>query len=181
MTTDRPSSERIRPHDARLLDQWVFRDRESLEQRFGMEMDKLFALYESDQGRQKLIQRMRELDPSLNGNADRAAEIVRQNMEQLEQKKGFLEQVMALPGKGLEVAGKVGRTLWNHKILTLIALAIASWQLPNLIRALASIEGAEAGNALAKAAEYARSFLPFSVGKTGNIPDAVIATLPDSP
>jgi|GEM_PF-3161808 len=181
MTTQKSSAERVKSYDTKLLDAWVFRDRESLENRFGMEMDKILALYNSDTGRQKLLEHMRKIDPSLNGNADRAAGIVKKNMEQLEKKKGFFEKVMALPAKGVELVGKAGKVLWNHKILTLIALAIASWQLPNLIRYFASIEGAEAGNAMAKAGEYVESFLPFSAGKTGAVPDLGIGSIPGSP
>jgi hypothetical protein len=168
----------VSPAEERMLTDWVFSDRESMEQRFGMEMSKIIALYNSDEGKKQLLEKMKQMDPQLNGDVSRAADLVQENIEQLEHKKSFLAKVMHLPIDAVQGIGKAGQFLWNHKLLALAAVGVAAWQLPNLMRLLASIEGFEAGNALAKSGEYLGSFLPFSVGKTGAIADSALGPLP---
>jgi hypothetical protein len=179
MTRDiAPDAPQVSAAEQRMLTDWVFRDRESMEQRFGMEMSKIIALYNSDEGKKQLLEQMKLMDPSLNGDVDHAADLVQENIEQLEHKKSFFEKVMHLPIDAAHGIGKAGEFVWNHKLLALAAIGVAAWQLPNLLRILASIEGFEAGGALAKSGEYLRSFLPFAAGKTGVVADAVIQPLP---
>lgn len=104
------------------LDRWIFRDRESIEQRFGMELEKVLELYHSDSGKKQLLVKMKQLDPSLNGNINQALVTVSENMNQLKAKESFLMKMVKLPVRTVKAAANAVR---KHPVLSAIgALAI---------------------------------------------------------
>ncbi|MDD5055145.1 MAG: hypothetical protein PHZ00_02655 [Candidatus Peribacteraceae bacterium] len=180
------SVERFPDQEQKLLDRFVFADREKLEAAVGMELERIATLARSDKGRQELLQRIKErandMDPALSQeDIDAAARLLGINAEQLEKKSTFFKDMLALPGKGLEALKTTGKFLANNKVLALIALAVASWQLPKLIQFFAAKEGVEAGNAVAKAGEFLKSFVPFSGGTTGTAPEVAMGPIPGAP
>lgn len=118
MVAERPTSADPPRSDHGQLDHWIFRDRESVEQKFGMEMERILELYETDKGKKELLERMKKTDPSLNGNIHHAMEQVNANIEQLKKKESFLKKMLMLPVRGVEA---VGRTMKKHPVLTTVA------------------------------------------------------------
>lgn len=117
MVSSNAIPEAIPPRQYEGLDQWIFRDREGIEQRFGMELEKVLELYNSDMGRKQLLEQMQTADPSLNGNIHSAMELVDSNIEQLQKKESFLKKMVKLPVRAVQA---VGRTMKKHPVLTAI-------------------------------------------------------------
>jgi hypothetical protein len=117
MNESRPA-EAPRAGDEHALDSWVFRDRESMEKRFGMEMERILELYNTDAGKKALLEQMKQSDPTLNGNVEGALNQVNRNIEQLQKKETFLGKMMKFPGNAVKA---VGNTMKRHPVLTTAA------------------------------------------------------------
>jgi hypothetical protein len=102
------------------LDSWIFRDRQAIEKRFGMEMEKVLELYNSDDGRKKLLLQMKQIDPSLNGNVDNALRTVSENMEELKKKESFLAKMLKLPVRTVKA---VAKTVMKYPVLSALGVA----------------------------------------------------------
>ncbi|MSR68120.1 hypothetical protein EXS65_04865 [Candidatus Peribacteria bacterium] len=104
------------------LDRWIFRDREAIEQRFGMELEKVLEMYHSDSGRKELLLKMKQIDPSLNGNINQALETVTDNMKELKTKESFLMKMVKLP---IRTVKAVANAVMKHPVLSALgALAV---------------------------------------------------------
>ena len=103
--------------DHELLNRFVFKDREELEQKFGMELERIIELYQSDKGRMELLEKMKE-EGVHDENVDAALQIVSQNAEQLQKKESFMKKMLMLPVRGFKA---VGRTMRKHPVLTAVA------------------------------------------------------------
>jgi len=164
-----------------ILGEWVQHDRESIESLFGMKLERIVELARTDEGKQELLQRMKQIDPSLNGSADRAFATVKENAEQAKKKEGFFKKMLLLPVRSVV---SVGKGIIRHPILSiLIVLAtygLVVWQLPKILGYLQTLANANAGNAIGKAAEYLQSFLAFSKGTTGKAGADLFKRLPDT-
>lgn len=108
----------MRGGDGARLEDWLFKDRESLERRFGMEMERIAELYRTDSGKKQLLEAIRKQDPSLNGNVDAALTQVSSNIDQLKKKESFLTKMLKLPVRAVQA---VGRTMKRHPFLTAAA------------------------------------------------------------
>lgn len=164
-----------------MLSEWVQRDRESIESLFGMKLEQIMQLARTDEGKQQLLERMKQIDPSLNGNADRALATVQENVEQAKKKESFFKKMLLLPGRAVL---SVGKTIVRHPLLTILVIlatyGLVVWQLPKILGYLQAFANANAGNALGKAAEYLQSFLAFSKGTTGKAGTDLFKRLPDT-
>ncbi len=118
MIADTTSSGPTGPREQQIVDRWLFRDRDSVEQRFGLEMDRILELRKSKEGQRELIQRMKKADPSLNGNVNDVLRQVDRNLDQLNKKESFLGKVVKLPLRAVQA---VGRTIKKHPVLSAVA------------------------------------------------------------
>ncbi len=117
-----PSAEHDGGRGQAVIDNWLFRDRESVEKRFGMEMERVLELRKSKEGQRELLQKMHDADPSLNGDAKQVLETVNTNIEQLKKKESFLMKMVKMPVRAVQA---VGRTIRKHPVLSgLGAIAI---------------------------------------------------------
>ncbi len=147
------SAGKSRSTNGQNLDQWIFRDRETLEKKFGLEMERILELYKSDKGKEDLLKRMKEADPSLNGNVDKALQQVTGNAEQLKKKETFFKKMRMLP---IRAAQAVGRTMKKHSILTAVAVTAIIVAILYFMPALAPTAG-EYGTRLIQAFKVALS------------------------
>lgn len=165
--------------DGRELDHWIFRDRESMEKRFGMEMERILELYNTDAGKKQLLERMKQADPALNGNVDRALDLVNKNADQLQKKESFFRRMLMLP---VRTTTAVGKTMLRHPVLSALAVlatyGVLTWQLPAIWEYFTAIEEGHAANTLGKAASYLKSFLPFAHGTLGSAGRGLAEGLP---
>lgn len=99
----------------RPVENWIFKDRESIEKRFGMEMEKILERQRTEEGKRELLERMKSVDPALNGNVEHALQHVNRNIEVLQKKEGFLTKMVKLPGRAVSA---VGRGIKKHPILS---------------------------------------------------------------
>ncbi len=105
----------LAPKEPATLDRWIFRDRETIEKRFGMELEKVLELYHSDSGRKELLLKMKQLDPSLNGNINQALDTVTDNMKELKTKESFLMSMVKLPVRTVKA---VSNAVMKHPVLS---------------------------------------------------------------
>lgn len=112
------SKDALLPRDVREMENWVFRDREGIERRFGMKLEKVLEHFHTEAGKKELLKKMKAADPSLNGNVDSALNLVNKNIEQLQKKESFLKKMLMLPVRGVQA---VGRTMKKHPVLTALA------------------------------------------------------------
>ncbi len=119
MVAERDSSAKTVSATDRALNGWLFRDRKELENRFGLQMERISELSKTDKGKQELLQRMKKADPSLNGDIDKALAQVDTNIRQLEKKESFLKKMLMMPVRAVKA---VGRTMWRHKVLSAVAI-----------------------------------------------------------
>jgi len=153
----------------RELENWIFRDRESIEKRFGMKMEKVLELYHTDEGKKTLLEHMRKADPALNGNVHKTLDLVNKNINQLQKKESFLKKTLMLPVRATVGTGKF---MLKHPTLTLLAVLatyglVAYKGLPALWEYFTAAQERHAGNTLGKAWAYLESYLPFAHGTTG--------------
>lgn len=127
-----------------------------------------------------LVEALRKAHPEMNGEAEKEARKLLLNKQELERKEGWFTKLWKAPFRAMGWVGK--KTFVEHPVLsTAVVLALLYWFSPALLSGLAGIEGVEAKNALSRAGEILKSFLRFSVGKTGKIPDIALGPLPGSP
>lgn len=124
--------------DGQGIDRWIFRDRESMEKRFGLEMERILELHKTNVGKQELLQKMKDADPTLNGNADKAMKQVRGNIEQLQKKESFFKRMLTLPPRAMQA---VGTTMSKHKKLSAVAVVAAIIAIAYFTPALAPTAG----------------------------------------
>jgi len=164
-----------------ILSEWVKQDRESIESLFGMKLEQIVELARTDEGKQRLLERMKQIDPSLNGNADKALMTVRENAEQAKKKESFFKKMLLLPVRSVV---SLGKGVIRHPILTILLIlatyGLVVWQLPKILGYLQALANANAGNAIGKTAEYLKSFLAFSKGTTGKAGEELFKRLPDT-
>lgn len=97
------------------VDKWIFRDRESLEDRFGLELERILELRKSKEGQRELLTRMKEADPTLNGEGEKVLKQVDRNVEQLKKKETFFESVAKFPQRTIKSALSA---MYHHPFLT---------------------------------------------------------------
>ena len=146
--------------DHELLNRFVFKDREELEQKFGMELERIIELYQSDKGRMELLEKMKE-EGVHDGNVDAALQIVTQNAEQLQKKESFLTSVAKFP--------------FRHPWITSVAALYTAYQFGFSLPA--AIEDVLSSVPLQKMKDIIQSIGPVG-GAVGELPDGALPYVP---
>ncbi len=102
----------------------IFKSPEAIQKYLGMEgdLEKIRVMSQTAEGKEELLKKIKEANPEINGEADKALEQIQLNAEQLEKKESFLRKMLKLPGKALS---SIGNTIKKHPILS-AAAAIAA-------------------------------------------------------
>lgn len=102
-------------HDSEPLVPFIFRNRDEIRNRFGMELERVLELYQSTEGRRQLLATLLDASPQLrNADGDAALEQLRRNGDQLHKKETFLKKMLLLP---VRTVAAVGRTIRRHPLL----------------------------------------------------------------
>jgi len=101
----------------------------------------------------------------MNGQSERVAKRLSENVKVHQQKEGWLAWTLKAPFRGAWWVIK--HTVIDHPILTSLAVAGLAWQLPNILRYFSAVEAGGAMNAAQKVSEYSRRFLPMTGGTPG--------------
>lgn len=107
------------------LDDWVFRDREAVEGRFGIQIDRLREMLRSDEGRRTIMEEMHRIDNGLNGQSEQALRQLDRNIDQIKKKESFLTKMAKAPFRACK---KAVECLVKHPVLSsaaIIAILIA--------------------------------------------------------
>ncbi len=83
------------------------------------EIDRLATVGRSVEDREILLKKLKEADPSLNGNADALIDHLNLNHQEIERKESWLKKLLKLPGK---VLSYIWSTIKAHPFLTTAAV-----------------------------------------------------------
>jgi|GEM_PF-1500880 hypothetical protein len=102
------------------------RNRNEFSENLGTEMtlEQIAEKLKTQEGKMEVLQMIKDVNPELNGNVEKAGDIVKLNTEQLLMKESFIKKMLKLPGRAMD---KTWETVKKHPVLTAVLLvAIAA-------------------------------------------------------